>query len=605
MAKKLCLFLLLIVGSFTLPAQSNHLDKKVSFSADNWPLHKVFTQMELTADFYFSFDSELINSDTAVSITVENTTVSEVLKRILPSSLEFKSVGNHVVIFTPLPKKPEEIILKGYIIDGRSKQKLAYATLYAPQQNVMVASNAEGYYEMILPINDQKMGLTLNKKGYRQEVIYINENSNNELDLSILKLEEPLVLNSKNAIDQPFDDRPIVKLWVPDKVIESSDNLTVFDKIPFQFSLVPGISTAGLLNSSSVNSVSFNLLAGYSKGTQGVEIGGLFNLNKTSVEGVQIAGLVNMAGGKIKGAQVAGLVNYVGDSVTGVQVAGLHNSSTGYFEGAQIAGITNFHEGDFLGAQIAGIGNFSNNSVYGGQISGIINRVKDTVEAQISGIINMADYSTNAQISGIANICFTQNNGAQISSYNRAKNNNGYQIGFINRADSSTGVPIGFISFVKYGYHVLEVSANDLLIPTVGFKTGVKRFYNIIELGANANYLQASYGVGTIVPLANRFDLSLDVIGSAVLEIDEFNEVDFDNPSENQFGYSLFRFKPSICFQWTPKFGLALGPVLNYAVGNAQNQTEPVKLSHQHFYEYNGQFYHQAWLGLNLSLRFF
>jgi hypothetical protein len=74
-----------------------------------------------------------------------------------------------------------------------------------------------------------------------------------------------------------------------------------FTTRPFQLSLVPGISTQGKMSGQVVNNFSFNLLGGYTGGTNGLEVGGLFNIDKKDVKYLQAAGLFNIAGGKTKG----------------------------------------------------------------------------------------------------------------------------------------------------------------------------------------------------------------------------------------------------------------------------------------------------------------
>lgn len=86
----------------------------------------------------------------------------------------------------------------------------------------------------------------------------------------------------------------------------------------FQFGLFPPISSNGTNSGKTVNSVSINLLGGYSAGTRIFELGGIWNASREYTKGLQIAGLMNV-GGHVNGLQLSALVN-VAKSVNGVQI---------------------------------------------------------------------------------------------------------------------------------------------------------------------------------------------------------------------------------------------------------------------------------------------
>ncbi len=51
-------------------------------------------------------------------------------------------------------------------------------------------------------------------------------------------------------------------------------------------------------------------------------------------------------------------------------------------------------------------------------------------------------------------------------------------------ADSIDGLPIGFLSIVRDGYRKVEFSGVDAMNLNLGFKIGVRRFYNFLTFGA-------------------------------------------------------------------------------------------------------------------------
>lgn len=612
-------------------AQENHLTKRVTLNAGNWPISRVLSSIETQGKFYFSYDSEIIPGDSVVNFKVEGEKVAVVLRQILPPVVDFKSVGNHVVIFKPIKKGSGEVVITGYIRDLRSNKPIPNATLYDPQQNLMTASNAAGYYEMTIANPAEKLGLTVSKSGYRQEVVYVIPQAQSQLDFKLMNLEKPVSTISPRQLEYPdVNERKIVRLVVPDRVIENSNNLALFEQVPVQLSVVPGVSTSGLLNASSTNHFSLNLLAGYSQGTEGMELGGLVNINRKDMNGVQLAGVANVTGRFMYGAQVSGMFNYNGLLFEGAQVSGMSNINAGDMKGVQVASFSNILNGEMDGAQICGFSNFTTESVDGAQIAGFLNIAARDVEmaqvsgfmnysqnirglqlagflnvaareveaAQLSGYLNYAETVGGIQMAGFANVTRKRNAGLQLTSiFNYSGSNEGVQLAFINFADSSSGVPIGFLSIVSKGYHTVEVSATELFPVNLAVKTGVTRFYNIFEGGANQEDFHLTYGLGTMPSLGRKWHLSLDLTASAI-----FNS---DNPQWEQKRY-LFRFTPSLNYQPFKNFGIAIGPSLNYFMADFTAEGLPTPLVTYATYESTANgLYEQAWIGGRIGLRFF
>ncbi|HEX6168581.1 MAG TPA: hypothetical protein VFZ33_02740, partial [Chitinophagaceae bacterium] len=267
--------------------------------------------------------------------------------------------------------------------------------------------------------------------------------------------------------------------------IQSLNLKNFFATRPFQVSVVPGLSTHGQLSSQVVNSFSLNIFGGYTAGTNGLEIGGLFNIDKKEVKYFQAAGLFNSVGGEVKGFQVAGINNLVQDSVEGMQAAGINNFVTGKMSGFQVAGIYNHVSDSVKGVQISGVGNFS--------------------KEKVSGV----------QIAGVSNISNREMNGVQIAGIiNYTKKLRGVQIGLINIADTSAGYSIGLINIIIKGYHKLSFSANEIQNFNAAFKTGNSKLYSILQAGLNASdsnkVYSFGYGLGSELSLNKRKTLSIN-----------------------------------------------------------------------------------------------
>lgn len=640
--------LLMISLSWSLSAQLNHLEKKVVLDASNVSLKQVLNEMESQGHFFFSYDSELLNQDSTISFETNPAKVKTVLQAILPPTLAFKSVGRHIVIFQPQKPIDKEIVVSGYITDGRSGKPLTNATLYEPGQNIMATTDARGYFEIAVSSRAEKIGITASKQGYFQQALYVQPKQQTQVTFELLKREKELsVLHEKTLVYPNVNERALVKLIVPQRIIENTENLNLFERAKTQISFIPGIGTRGLLNGSSVNRISINVLAGYSQGTEGLEIGTLFNINTQDMVGVQLSGVGNITGRFVKGFQAASVLNYNGLLLEGVQLSGFSNINAGDLHGWQISGFSNVVNGTLKGVQLSGFSNVATGALNGVQVSGFSNvatkafkgvqvasfsnvasqefsgiqasafsNVVSSVDStiQLSGCSNVAlSNFKGVQIASISNVVNQKFSGLQVSGFhnyakevngvqvsgfmNQAYYNKGVQLSFFNYADSSSGLPVGFISLVKYGYHSLVVSANESFPVNVGFKTGVHRFYNIFEIGIGNEVYHASYGFGTMAPLGHKWQLSMDLTGGAIIQA--------NNPDWEHIPFH-FRFTPAINFQVSKKFGIGLGPSLNYMVSPLQAEGAFFKLSDYSFYEQNtANWYGQAWLGGRLALRVF
>jgi hypothetical protein len=249
--------------------------------------------------------------------------------------------------------------------------------------------------------------------------------------------------------------------------IQSLNLKRFFTTRPFQLSLTPGLGTHGSLSPQVINHFSLNVLGGYNGGVNGLEIGGIFNIDKKEVKYVQAAGVFNIVGKKVTGFQAAGVNNTVLDSVLGFQVAGVNNVVKGRMTGFQVSGVYNHVADSVTGMQVAGVGNFSRKKMSGVQVAGVMN----FSNRQMSG----------AQISGLVNY---------------ARHVKGVQIGLINIADTSEGLGIGLINIVLKGYHKLSVSSDEMVNVNLSFKTGSYRLYNILHAGINLSDSNKAYAFG-------------------------------------------------------------------------------------------------------------
>jgi hypothetical protein len=302
----------------------------------------------------------------------------------------------------------------------------------------------------------------------------------------------------------------------------------------FQVGFVTPLGSNGIDSWSISNNVSVNFLAGYAGGIDGVEFSGLGSILKRNMtgaqfsglgsvvlkdtKGVQFSGLVNLGQGTVKAAQFAGLTNIGFDTIKAAQFAGLLNLGMGEVKGAQFAGLANINTGKTKGFQASGFANVNTDATTGFQVTGLLNYAKGAKLSQVSGFANIAlGNSKGFQLAGFVNVS-TTHTGTQIAGFlNYVKKLQGVQIGVFNYVDSlEHGVPIGFLSFVKNGYTAFEIGSTETLYGVMSFKTGTRKFYNILSAGGGYregfSLFAWGYGLGAFIPVTDKIGLSVDGI---------------------------------------------------------------------------------------------
>jgi len=600
-SKKFLKILLIFISVNTTTAQSGHLLKKISLSIENETLYNALKDVSRAGDFNFSYNSEIIDAQRRVSVTVENETVKKVLMQLLGPEVSYKSVGNHVVLLINSTvgdskiNSSEEYIIYGHIIDYDSGRKISQATVYEVEGRRNVLTDKEGFFSMRLPRDKENYGISFSKRGYLDTIIVVNQPVDEHLCVILKELNKPrcIIQPKEGSVElQDIHQRQLVNLFVPEESRIMSDNLYLDENRMLHLPFVPYIGTNRKISGSIVNDLSLNIIAGYSAGVEFAELGGFLNIDRGNVKGVQISGCGNIVGketrgvqmsgffnlnaGSVRGVQVAGFSNVVGDTLTGMQFSGFNNMLRGKMKGHQISGFSNLTLGSVDGFQVAGginiakddvrmtqlscIGNFGGN-IGGVQASGLLNiAYGDVGSAQISGLANYARSVNGLQLSGLINISRCKNKGAQIASLlNYADTVNGLQLALVNISDTVvSGTPVGLLSAVRRGFQILEFSADETFLASIALKTGVPHFYNIFKASGvgKANTVSFSYGIGTRMQLSRSFSADLDFTSGAVL--------DYSN-SMRYMGL-LNRFSPVIDFKPVKSFSLFAGPSVNLYV---------------------------------------
>ena len=501
-----------VYAQHTSPKPPN-LSLLITFKANNQRLEQVLDRISNKGDFYFSY-SGTIPKDSLITISVQNKPIREVLEMLFQGKADFKDSGNYIIIrstilhLSIIPEKIDNdesrFFISGFVVDNTSGEKVKNASVYERKLLQSTLTNSDGYFKLRFKGDHKSVLVTVSKEAYRDTTMLFLSAVNIKPEGYTFSDEQNEGYRSPtNRVEKFGFARFLVSSG---QRIQSLNIPDFFANSPVQASLTPGLSSHGMMSSQVVNKASLNLIGGYTAGVDGIEVAGVFNINKQSVRYVQVGGVSNMVGGSATGVQVAGVLNTVLDNTNGVQVAGVANLIKKQVTGVQIAGVVNTVGGSLTGIQVAGVVNLLKDSLKGVQVAGVLNH-------------NYRDVK-GVQVAGLGNLAGKKLTGIQVGLFNYAKNAKGIQVGFMNVADTSSGVSIGLVNLVRKGYHKISISSNDVMNINMSLKTGNANFYTMLIAGMNKSNTESvtsgGYGFGHDFLFNKRFSASAELTSQAL-----------------------------------------------------------------------------------------
>jgi len=507
-------FIILFLFSGLIVFAQNSLEKRATIAVQKECLENVLSSITKQTGVRFSYNSQLIDPKTKITINTQNKTIKEILSVILPPSVAYKVAGGYIVFF-------QQKVVENQLVEKIEQKKI--------EKN-------------IISDNGTLSDSCLNEK----DTINFSSQEIN-MNLKELMLATTIAATATMATTPAFA-QDTLNNNVEQQEIEQPQAVQFQEKImpkckPAQVTFIYPLGSGFVKSAENCYHFSLNVLGGATGQIKGVEIGSLFNINKYGAKGVQFAGIFNATGAKdaivnSHNAQFAGVFNHTKKGKS-AQFAGVfNNGDTAYL---QTAGVLNIAKESK--AQFAGIFNNGNSALV--QAAGIGNVAKQT-KFQAAGIFNAAKES-KVQIAGIANVtgkgCF--------------------QMGLINVRDTADGVSLGLINIVKKGGVMdVGVEAGEFIHTAVTFRSGVQRLYSILAVGGNytEQFLSVGAGLGTSVKLIRNLSMNFELTHSSLYNFDNFES-----------WHNLTQFSPQFNYRFAKHFKMFVGPTLNLSVQSDRN----------------------------------
>lgn len=202
---------------------SSPLDSIITYKAKNINLFEVLSNIGSITGYEFSYNSDLVKTNTEIKGIFENISINNLLKEILnDTTLECKVVDKQIVIckknsFDQLVSLniPLEIdnylLIDGTIIDINTKQALSYANVSVLGKSIGTVSNEQGRFVLKLPVESHIDTIAISYVGYKNALIPIHQLSikNNKIYLK----QDPFMIqeivirssNAKSILEQSID----------------------------------------------------------------------------------------------------------------------------------------------------------------------------------------------------------------------------------------------------------------------------------------------------------------------------------------------------------------------------------------------------------------
>jgi len=320
------------------------LSRHVSLDVHAMSLSQVLDTIGERAHFTFSYNSSILSVDSQVTVSVRNVPVRSALDIVLGMGYAYVEQDNHLILLRTATNQPpieRTYQVAGYVVDRQEDTAIANASVYVKTQLQSALTDRQGYFKLTLRSTDPYPIVSVSKEWYHDTTVFIYPGYDQKLRISLssVRVDElsPAYLSYS----------PVEKTWWARFLVSSRQRVQSLNLAHFfthgtaQVSLLPFLGNHGWMSGQVSNQYSLNLIGGYSAGVNGVEAGGVFNIDKRDVHGVQAAGLLNLVGGNVRGVQVAGLINIANKNVTGVQAAGYENVCKDTVRGLQISSLCN------------------------------------------------------------------------------------------------------------------------------------------------------------------------------------------------------------------------------------------------------------------------
>ncbi|WP_232526709.1 carboxypeptidase-like regulatory domain-containing protein [Marinilabilia rubra] len=158
-----------------LTAQSNLLDKTVSFSWDSIPISQFLDSLSSKYQFSFSYDASIVPGDSMIYAEEDSVVLGGWLKQMLgDEELNIHQLESQVIISEePAKIAPGAIHVQGVVIDSLDETPMGMVNVGVIGKTIGTATNRSGQFSLYVPHSYAGEKLVVSNLGYLREQIEI------------------------------------------------------------------------------------------------------------------------------------------------------------------------------------------------------------------------------------------------------------------------------------------------------------------------------------------------------------------------------------------------------------------------------------------------
>lgn len=194
------LFMIILFLSPPLQCQDSIPEIHVIVSSKSRSINQVLDEITLQTGYNFTYNAGLITGKQRVQFSVDSLLLEKALDSLLQDpQFAYRLIDRNIVIYkknelVPIPINLENnrFILKGRVLDSRSRKPLPYATIALFGTNLGSISNQEGDFSFKIPQILSDPLLVVSYMGYKQMLLPVSYPAEEEINILLEREMVPL-----------------------------------------------------------------------------------------------------------------------------------------------------------------------------------------------------------------------------------------------------------------------------------------------------------------------------------------------------------------------------------------------------------------------------
>ncbi len=165
-------------GGFLLAEQTSNAEGTIIINSRNLTYFEVFREISRQADYFFIYDSQLIENEKRANVKRGEHTLSGLLDELLrDTGLTYQFVEKYIILYKPEESRhapeaekadplPEYYLVSGRVMDASSREPLPFATVIQKGRGRGTSTNLEGFFSYKVPAEYYDDTLRISSMGY-------------------------------------------------------------------------------------------------------------------------------------------------------------------------------------------------------------------------------------------------------------------------------------------------------------------------------------------------------------------------------------------------------------------------------------------------------